>query len=339
MQNVKYKSLIRNSETNDSFEIRNSKLKIVFMGTPKIGATILEHLISSNIKLVGVITRPDKQSGRGKDVSESEVKKTAKEHKLPVRQPKDKDEFLKIYSDLKPDLGIIAAYGMIIPKSAIESTKYGILNVHPSLLPKYRGPAPISAPLLDGKNETGVTIMLLSEGMDEGDILAQEKITIPEDETAPELEEKLINLSSKMLISVIPKWIVGEITPKPQDHEFATYTKLVKKEDGKINWRTDDAAAIERKSRAFIPWPGVYSYWNDKKVDFYEIKVLLRSDLKEAPRSDLESGLVQTIDDQILIVTKSGFVSPKYLKLEGKNKVTAEEFLRGYPQFENSILK
>jgi methionyl-tRNA formyltransferase len=305
------------------------KEKIVFMGTPEIAATVLRKLLESGIKPQAVVTRPDKPKGRGGQISESPVKQLAIKKNIPVFQPLNKAELAEITSELKPDLVIVAAFGMMLPDAVFETPKFKAINVHPSLLPLYRGPAPIEGPILSGDKKTGVSIMLISAGMDEGDILVQEEVTLSGAETAPELEKKLADLGGKMLVEVIPEWINGIVKPVKQDDSKATYTKLIKKEEGKINWESESAEDIERKSRALEPWPGVYSFWNAKKIDFYDIEI---SDQK------LKPGMVAVKDGKILVGTKTTGVSPAALKIEGKNKISSADFLRGYQNFLGSKL-
>jgi methionyl-tRNA formyltransferase len=302
---------------------------LVFMGTPNIAADVLSRLLDLNIDISAVITRPDKPRGRGKQAAESPVKLLAKEKNIPTYQPRTKNELTDTLRKLKPDLGIIAAYGMIIPKDALDIPAHGIINFHPSLLPLLRGPAPISMAIMCGHKETGVTIMTVTEGMDEGDILAQEKYPLTGKETTPELENKLAAMGAKMLVSLIPEYIAGSITSFPQDHKKATYTHMVKKHDAEIIWTEYWAKGIEQASRAFVPWPGLFTYWNGKKLDLYDIEIV---------ESTLRPGEVGTLKGRVIIGTAKGSVSPGHLKLEGKNLVDATDFIRGYPDFIGSVL-
>lgn len=307
----------------------STDLKIVFMGTPEIAADVLEKLLSDNLRILAVITRPDKPKGRGNKITKSPVKILAEEKKISVFEPKTKAELTEALKKLKPDLGIIAAYGMIIPKEALDIPKYGIINFHPSLLPLYRGPDPVSMPIICGEKETGVSIIAISEGMDEGDILAQEKYKLTGKETTPELEKKLAIMGVKMLKDLIPKYVSGKIIPKPQEHDRTTYTHLVKKEDARLCWDRHEAKGMEQMGRAFTPWPGIYSFWNGKKIDFYDISVI---------DGNFVPGLVIEKDGMILIGTKKGAISPTHVKLEGKGKTATNNFVRGYPAFIGSNL-
>jgi methionyl-tRNA formyltransferase len=304
-------------------------MDIIYLGSPDISADVLERLIIGGLKISAVVTRPDKPKGRSNRPEKTPVKIFAESRNIPVFEPQNKAELTEVFMKLKPDLGIVAAYGMIIPKEALNIPKYGLINFHPSLLPLYRGPDPIAMPIMCGEIKTGVSIITVSEGMDEGDILAQEDFPLTGIETTPELEKSLSALGAKMLLSLVPKYIKGAVKPKPQDHTKATYTHLMKKEDAEIFWDKYWAKGIEQAYRAFTPWPGIYSYFKGKKIDFYDIDVV---------SGKFKPGVVINMDGRILIGTLKGAIAPKYLKLEGKNKVTAEEFIRGYPDFINTNL-
>lgn len=318
--------------------IENRKSKIAFMGTPEIAAIVLEKLLNSGLYIQAVFTRPDKPKGRSKKLVKSSVKLLAEVQNLPIKQPENKGELAKEMEKLKPDLIVVVAYGMILPKEVLDAPKFGAINVHPSLLPLYRGSAPISAPILNGDKKTGITIMEMNEKMDEGDILVQEEIALDGKETTPELTERLAELSGEMLTDVIPAYISGNIKPKAQDHKKATYTKMIKKEDGQIDFRKETAEEIERKSRAFLPWPGVYTHWNGKKLDLYEVEVIRGLNPLGPKGSTLLPGKVIVRNNRILIGAKKDAISPRYIKLEGKNKIPATDFLRGYSDFTKAKL-
>ncbi len=299
------------------------------MGTPEIGARILQALIDDGYQINAVVTRIDKPKGRHGEPEKSPVKLLAEKHHLRIFQPQNKLELEKFVVSEKPDLIVVTAFGMIITKLTLEAAKFGAINVHPSLLHEYRGPAPISGPILAGDKITGITIMLMDEKMDEGDVLAQKEYPLTGKENTPDLTATLTNISAELLLKTLPEFLSGQIKPQAQNHTAATYTKMVKKEDGHVKWHEQEAPEIEKMSRAFQPWPGIYGFWNGKKIDFYDIKM---TDLP------LEAGKVTTHGDEILIGTKNGVIIPGFLKLEGKNKVTAAEFLRGYPEFKGSKL-
>lgn len=235
-----------------------NKIKIIYWGTPYFSAEILKALIKSNYKPIAVVTQSDKPAGRGSKLKASEVKVTAEKEYIPYFQPEKlkNPDFLNQLKELKPDLFIVASYGKIIPEEILEIPKLGTINIHPSLLPRWRGPSPIQSVILAGDKETGVSIMLLDKEMDHGPILSNSKFEI-RNPKYKELEEKLIKESYKLLIETLPKWIGGKIKPKAQNHEQAIYCQIIKKEDGKINWN-ESVEIINRKIRALNPWPGTY---------------------------------------------------------------------------------
>ncbi len=276
------------------------------MGTPEFGAVVLEGLIRGGFPPVLVITETDKPSGRKQIVTPLPVKITAQKYDIPVLQPEiisGGPTSLQIggKSDLfktKPDLIVVAAYGQILPKEILDIPKYGSLNVHPSLLPKHRGATPVQSAILSGDKETGVTIMLMDEGIDTGPMLSQKKTGIGPNETFQELHDRLAVLGSELLTDTIPDWVRGQIKADPQDDDKATYSKILKREDGLIDWRKSPEE-LDRKIRALNPWPGAYAIQNKKRV-----KVL---------KAKLENGK--------LIIEQ---VQP-----EGKKPMSYKDFLRG----------
>lgn len=302
--------------------------KVMFLGTPEFAADVLKTLLPE-IRVSGVITQPDRPKSRNGKSEPSPVKILAQKNNIVVHQPESKNELTELVRQESPTLLVVAAFGMILPEELLKIPVFGTLNVHPSLLPEYRGPSPIEATILNGDLRTGVTIMELNEKMDEGNIVAQKEITLNGRETAPELKKFAAKIGGVMLTEVIPKWLNHELTSVPQG-EKATYCGLIKKEDGKVNFAFETAEKIERKSRAYQPWPGVFAFWEDKKVDFFEIET---SDEKVRP------GEVTVKGKKIIIGTPVGSFAPGKLKLEGKKMLTPEEFLRGYPTIAGSKLE
>lgn len=285
-------------------------MKIVFIGTPEFGAIILKRL-AKHYKPVLVITQPDKPGNR-KQITCSEVKKTAQEHNIPISYS---------LKDIKePDLIILAAFSQILPKEILEMPKYGSLNVHPSLLPKYRGASPIQQTILNNDKETGVTVYLMDEKMDHGKIISFSKIPVPKT-TYQKLSQKLAELGADLLIETIPKWINKEIKAKPQNEAKASYTKLIKKQDAKIDWNKP-ANKIERQIRAFHPWPGAFTFFK-KQSKVIRTKIL-EADVSKDP-------------EQLSVKCKKDYLIIKKLQPEGKKPITGKEFLRGYNGF-NIIL-
>ncbi len=308
------------------------------MGTPEFGAIILEKLAQSEFKPILVVTETDKPVGRKQILTPPPVKVIAKKYNIAVLQAeKILDTKYKI-QNTKPDFIVVAAYGQILPKEILEIPKYGCLNIHPSLLPKYRGPSPIQYAILNGDEETGVTIIKMTEKVDAGGIIANEKFKMKNEKlTYGELHNKLAELGAKLLIETMPKWIKEEIKPKPQDESKATYTKIIKKEDGKIDWQKS-AQELERQIRAFELWPGAFTFWqkNDKllRIKILMARVLVTSDLTTYP---VGKTLIAP-QNELCIQTGKGFLIVEKLQLEGKKEMSSEEFLRGHPNFIGTIL-
>lgn len=255
--------------------IQKNAKKIIFWGTSYFGAKILEYLINADFQPILVVSTPDSPNGRGLKIEASEVKRMAINHGLEVVQPeklRDSD-FLARFEGLKPDLSIVASYGKIIPKQLLEIPKFGTINVHPSLLPKWRGASPIQSQILSSENEFGTSIMVLDEEMDHGGIISNFQFPIPNGRpTFKELEKKLIEESGKLLIEVLPRILAGEIKPIPQDHSKATFCQMIEKKDGLIDF-SESADLIERKIRAFENWPGVWFEKNGKTYKLLEADV------------------------------------------------------------------
>ncbi len=238
--------------------------KYTFLGTPEFAAIILEKLIEANLKPEAVVCNPDKPVGRKQIITPPAVKVLAQKHGLAIYQPKDKSELLEILKKLQPDLAVVAAYGMIFPKEILEIPKYGLINVHPSLLPKYRGPTPIQTAILNGDEKTGASLFLIDEKMDHGPILAQRELELLNTNYLL-LSTRLAELGADLLIETLPKYINGEITPLPQDESQATYTKKFSTQDAYVDLEKDNQIEIERKIRALNPEPGAWTIWQGGK--------------------------------------------------------------------------
>jgi methionyl-tRNA formyltransferase len=256
-------------------------MRIVFFGSPESAIPSLKKILEGGHKVELIITQPDKPSGRGKTLTSSPVKRFALENKIPVLQPRRirKDPAaLDLLSDIDPDINVIVAYGQIIPASIIYLPKYKSINLHFSLLPKYRGASPVQWAILNGEITTGLTIFELNEKMDEGDILMQQETKMLPHEKAFELEERLAQEGADLLVKTIRH--IDILTPKGQDHTLATYAPLIKKKDGQIDW-TSEAISVERKVRAFSPWPSAFSHFRGKRLKILDGKV----ELMESPFS------------------------------------------------------
>ena len=295
------------------------KNSAVFFGTREFAATILKGLIDSpviDIRLV--LTQPDRPAGRTQAIEAPPVKIMATNHGLQVEQPPS----LKTYALPKAayDIGITAEYGLLIPKHVLESPRHGILNVHTSLLPKYRGASPIQSAILNGDTETGVTIMKIDVGLDTGPILLQKKIPIHEHESFGEVEKKLAQLGVSLLYEAIPAYIDGRLVPVPQEHDQATACRELTRRDGQIDWQKS-STEIYNQYRALAPWPGVWSVWQGKRVKFLEIE----------PLGDrLPPGAVRAKDGTLLVGCAGGSVEIKKIQLEGKKAMSAADFIHGY---------
>ncbi len=311
----------------------SSKVKIIFVGTPEFGAIILDKLIQNNLKPLLVITAPDKQVGRKQILTPPPVKILAEKYKIPILQPdKIKDTTYEI-QNTNPDLIVVAAYSQIIPNDILKIPKYGCLNIHPSLLPRWRGPSPIQFAILNGDDKTGVTIIKMTEEIDAGPILRQKEIKIEEKETYTTLHNKLGKLGGNLLIETIPKLINNEIEVINQDESKSTYSKFLKKEDGKIDWKKS-AREIERQIRAFNPWPGSFTMWKKRRIKILKARVLEKINTLTYP---VGKTLVAP-QNELCVQTGKGFLIIEKLQLEGKKEMASEEFIRGHPDFIGTIL-
>jgi methionyl-tRNA formyltransferase len=311
------------------------KIKIVFMGTPEFGAVILEKLCRSEYKPVLVITAPDKPVGRKLILTPPPVKITAQKYGIPLRQPEKNSSLKSEISDLKPDLIIVASFGRILPKEILELPKYGCLNLHPSLLPQYRGATPIQSAILDGCEKTGVSVILMDEKMDHGPIVAQKTLAIEKQETAVSLFSKLAELSADLILETIPKWLGNKIKAGQQDESRATFTKILTKEDGRIDWRRP-AEEIERKIRAFNPWPGTYCLANNKIFKILEAGVLIQTE--NGPFGPIGKTYLAS-NDKIAVLTGKDFLIIEKLQLAGKKETTVADFLKGHLDFVGTIFE
>jgi methionyl-tRNA formyltransferase len=306
--------------------------RLVFMGTPRFGQMILEALIG-HYEIVAVVTQPDREAGRGRKMMTSPVKALALEHNLPLLQPQRlrQEEVVQQLGDLVPTVIVVAAFGQILPPSILSLPKHGSINVHASLLPRHRGAAPIPAAILAGDKQSGVTIMLMDEGLDTGPILSQATVDIASEDTTASLTEKLGQLGGQLLLDTLPHWLAGEVTPREQDESQATYAGMLRREDGRITW-TKPAEQIARRCRAFYPWPGAFTFWDEKRLKVLSARPLFVNLPTEAP------GKVVQVNSNIAVVTGEGLLILEELQLAGKRPLSAEEFARGQREFVGSLL-
>lgn len=294
------------------------------MGTPDFAVPTLEALIGAGHELAAVVTQPDKPKGRGKAVLMTPVKERALECGIPVYQPKRvrEPEFLDVLRKLNPDVIVVVAFGQILPREILTLPPFGCVNVHASLLPKYRGAAPIQWAVIDGETVSGVTTMQMNEGLDTGDILEQEEISLDPEETGGSLFEKLASLGGKMILSTLKGLEDGSIIPRAQGEMTTPYAKMLTKAMGEIDWSMD-AASIERLVRGLNPWPSAYTYVDGKTLKIWKARV-------EAGEAGNEPGQVRVTKDRLLVETGNGVLSILELQLEGKKRMEAAAFLRGF---------
>ncbi len=310
----------------------NKKIKTIFIGTPDFGIPVLISLISDkNFDILGVITQPDKKVGRQQILTETPIKKIASSYNIKVWQPKKLKEFADEIKKLEPDLIVVVAYAQILPKAILEIPKYSCINIHGSLLPKYRGAACIQAAILNGDAETGITIMKMDEGLDTGPIIAQEKITIEPKDTGEKIFNKLSGLAGKITTPAILDYINGKIELKPQDNPRASLTKLLDKNDGKINWQKS-ATEIERLIRAMHSWPGAFTTFNGKSLK------ILEADQNILSTNEHQTGEVFLQNNEVAIQCGQDALIIKKIKLEGKNETVAIDFINGHKNFIGSVL-
>ena len=314
-------------------------MRIVFFGSPIEAATSLESLISAGHDIAAVYSRPDQRAGRGRTETPTPVKAFALERSLPVFTPKGLRNNVEEQSRLaetNADVFVVVAYGRILPSELLQIPPMGVVNVHPSLLPRYRGPSPVVNAILDGQSQTGVTVMLLDEGMDTGPILAQSTPTqLTGDEKGSALQERLFKEGVAMLPGVLEGLGDGSITPTPQDDALATTTGLIERSDGEIDWLTS-SEHIDRMVRAYDPWPGTFTSWNGKGLKILDASVVKVAD--EPPAGSIEPGRVVKADGRLLVGAGSGWLEINRVQLEGRQAVAADDFLRGQPEFEGATL-
>ncbi len=297
---------------------------IVFMGTPLCAAATLEGLLQGPDPVVGVVTRPDRPIGRGQRIESSPVRKVAKRHKKPVLAPERIREtgFLEALKDWGPELIVVVAYGRILPTPVLELPVHGCINVHYSLLPKYRGAAPMTWALVKGEETTGVTTMRLVEQMDAGAILLQKEVPIATDETTTSLDDRLTPVGTRLLLETIRGMKEGRIADRPQQDAEATYAPILKKENGQIDWNLP-AKEIERRVRAFSPWPSAYTHWKGLWFKVHRAELIHRE--PGAPPGEV----IRADDGGFWVATGQGVLGLQEVQQENRKRMPAPEFVRG----------
>jgi methionyl-tRNA formyltransferase len=310
------------------------KMRTVFMGTPQFAVPILESLLHSLHLVVAVYTQPDKPVGRGGRVAWSPVKTLAREHNIPVIQPETlkSAEVVEELANFKPQLIMVAAFGRILPQEMLSLPQFGCLNVHPSLLPRHRGPSPVANAILCGDEFTGVTLMLVKMRVDSGPILAQREMGISSMDTTGSLTSKLAGVGAELLTETLPKWVEGKLELQPQDETLATYSKLIGSDDGEIDWHLS-AVELWHRVRAYNPWPSCYTWWKGKRLKIHEA----------IPLGEIAKGREGEVIalpelSKVGVITGHGILGLCQVQLEGKRQMPLDDFIRGQRDFIGSIL-
>lgn len=301
------------------------ELRTVFMGTPDFALQTLQGLIDAGCQMVGVYTQPDRPKGRGKQLAAPPIKSLAQQYDIPVFQPQKlrQPEAVAELAALAPDLIVVVAYGQILPKSVLDIPRYGCINVHASLLPKYRGAAPINKAIIDGERETGITTMYMDVGLDTGDMLVKKSLAIGPEETAGALHDRLAALGRETMEETLRQLCAGTLQREVQDDAQTSYAAMMKKEDGRIDW-SRPAAAVHNQIRGLDPWPGAYTTLNG------ELLKLAGTRPEDGPGS--QPGQVVSADKSgVRIACGSGVLLVTELQLAGRKRLAAADFLRGCP--------
>lgn len=299
-------------------------MRVIFMGTPPFALPILRAIHQSNHKLIGVVTQPDRPKGRGRKLGIPPVKELAKRLLLPVMQPqtaKDK-AFIGEVKRMSPDIIVVAAYGQILTRDLLDIPSLGCINVHASLLPKYRGVAPIQWAIVNGERKTGITIMKMDEGMDTGDILLAQEVAIGDEDTAQSLHDRLAQAGASLIVKSMDQLNRGALRPIPQDHREASYAPPLKKEDGLIDW-SQDARDIFNRIRGFNPWPGAFTYLKGSRLKIFSGEIV-HEEVKERAGK-----VVQSSSEGVKVTTGKGSLLIKEVQLEGRKRMPVHEFLVG----------
>lgn len=308
-------------------------MKIVFMGTPEFAVPTLKSLIASGHEVAAVVTQPDKPRGRGKNMQLTPVKEEALKNGITVYQPirVREQEFINTLQEIKPDVIIVVAFGQILPETILNLPYYGCLNVHASLLPKYRGAAPIQWAVINGETESGVTAMFMEKGLDTGDMLKKVRVELDEKETGDSLHDKLSLLGGPLILEVLEELKIGTAVRIRQEDDKSTYAKQLDKKMGRIDW-TKPAREIERLIRGLNSWPSAYTDLDGRTLKIWAADVLDKTPGK-APGS-----IVGITRDSIEVSTGEGVLAVREVQLEGKKRMETNAFLRGYPLTEDMLL-
>ena len=307
-------------------------MKIVFMGTPEFAVGALEKIIEAGHQVVSVVTQPDKPKGRGKELQMTPVKICAMAHAIPVFQPvKIKaPEAVKILREYEADIFVVAAFGQILSEEILAMPKYGCVNIHASLLPKYRGAGPIQWAIIDGEKKTGVTIMQMDKGLDTGDMLLQKEVEIDKRETGDSLHDKLAAAGAELIVEALPQIEAGKLTPRRQNDEESCYAKMLHKSMGKIDWNMP-AEKLDCLIRGLLSWPGAYTVVREKNLKIWEEEPVLPGELLAEPLEAEPGGIVRVEKDAFYVQCGDGILKVLSVQMEGKKRMSVRDFLLGYP--------
>lgn len=311
-------------------------MRIFFMGSPDFALPALHRLIEGEHEIVAVFTQPDRPTGRGRKLAPPPVKALAIEHGLPVHQPKSisKPDVVEQIRALRPDLGVIAAYGQILKQRVLDVPPLGVLNVHASLLPRWRGAAPVTAAILAGDAETGATIMRVKLALDAGPMLASARVPVLPDDTTGTLTPKVAETGAALLMDVLPRWQKGAIAPVEQDDALSTYAPRIEKRDGVINWDRDDAGTIARQVRAYNPWPSAHSYLDGRPLRIIEAIALADNSPERPPGTIVETEAdlraLDLSDVAFAVIAASGALGVMRVQPPGGKTMSAAAYLNGH---------
>ena len=311
-------------------------MKVIFMGTPDFSVGTLEALVEAGHEVVLAVTQPDKPKGRGKEMQFTPVKECAIKYNIPVYQPRRvrEPECIEELRKYEADIMVVVAFGQILPKEILEMCEYGCVNVHASLLPKYRGAAPIQWAIIDGEEVTGVTTMQMDEGLDTGDMLLKTEIPMDSKETGGSLDDKLSEAGAKLCVETLKALAEKTVTRIPQGETTTAYAKMLDKQLGNIDW-SKDARAIERLIRGLSPWPSAYTNWNEKVMKIWDASAIEEIKIAEGKAPGT---IVKVEKDAFYVQTGDGFLKVCELQIPGKKRMDAGAFMRGYQVREGEIL-
>lgn len=309
-------------------------MRVVFMGTPEFAVPTLQHLINSEYSVVGVVCQPDRPSGRGKKIQFGPVKTLALAQKIPAFQPEKMKapEFLETLRSWNPDVIVVAAFGRILPQVILDLPPKGCVNVHGSLLPKYRGAAPIQWAVINGESETGVTIMMMDAGLDTGAILEQAVMPISAEDTAGDVASRMAEMGGRLLMPTLQKWVAGSMTPQVQNESQSTLAPILKKEDGLLDW-SQSASTLANRVRGLSPWPGGYTFMNGERWGIWRVQVIEQDEdlaLSSGKHHDLPGTIVCVTKQAIHVQTGHGVLHLIDIQPANKKRMAVSQYVAGH---------